>query len=140
MELNEVMRSTFAARDYTGEDVPDAVLYEILENARFAPSGGNRQGNRVIVVRDPETRAELGRLAEPAAKRYMAQSKAGGHPAPPSQNRVWLDALVRGLALTVAEQLREKEGRLTSDAILHATNRFQEELTHAREEDSFWAA
>ena len=80
MELNEVMRSTFAARDYTGEDVPDAVLYEILENARFAPSGGNRQGNRVIVVRDPETRAELGRLAEPAAKRYMAQSKAGESP------------------------------------------------------------
>ena len=46
MELNEVMRTTFAAREYTGEDLPDEVLYEILEVARFAPSGGNRQGNQ----------------------------------------------------------------------------------------------
>ena len=39
MELYDVMRTTFAARDYTGEEMPDEVLYEILENARFAPSG-----------------------------------------------------------------------------------------------------
>ena len=51
MELYDTMRTTFAARDYTGDAVSDAVLYKILENARFAPSGGNRQGNRVIVVR-----------------------------------------------------------------------------------------
>tara|TARA_R110002167_G_scaffold75815_1_gene211530 strand:+ start:612 stop:1280 length:669 start_codon:yes stop_codon:yes gene_type:complete len=80
MELNEAMRTTFAARDYTGEELPDSVLYEILENARFAPSGGNRQGNKVIVIRDPGTRAELGRLAEPAAKRYVAQINAGESP------------------------------------------------------------
>ena len=76
MELHEVMRTTFAARDYSGEPLPDDVLYDILENARFAPSGGNRQGNRVIVVRDQETRTALGRLAEPAAKRYVAQIEA----------------------------------------------------------------
>jgi nitroreductase len=80
IELYEVMRTTFAARDYTGEPLPDALLYEILENARFAPSGGNRQGNRVIVVRDPATRARLAALAEPAAKRYVAQIKAGESP------------------------------------------------------------
>ena len=56
MELYDTMRTTFAARDYTGDAVSDAVLYKILENARFAPSGGNRQGNRVIVVRDPAKR------------------------------------------------------------------------------------
>ena len=80
MELYEVMRTTFAARDYTGDPLPDDVLYDILENARFAPSGGNRQGNRVIVVRDPETRDQLARLAEPAAKRYTAQVHAGESP------------------------------------------------------------
>ena len=80
MELYEVMRTAFAARAYTGEDIPDAVLYEILDHARFAPSGGNRQGNRVIVVRDPATRARLARLAEPAAKRYGAQVQAGERP------------------------------------------------------------
>ena len=67
MELYDVMRTTFAAREYTGEEVPDEVIYKILENARFAPSGGNRQGNKVIIVRDGETRARLSELSEPAA-------------------------------------------------------------------------
>jgi nitroreductase len=80
MELYDAMRTTFAARDYTGEAMSDEVLYEILENARFAPSGGNRQGNRIIVVRDQETKNALGTLNEPAAKRYMAQVNAGENP------------------------------------------------------------
>ena len=80
MKLNEVMRTTFAARDYTGEPLPDDVLYHILDNARFAPSGGNRQGNRVIIVKNKKTRAALARLAEPAAKQYLAQVNAGESP------------------------------------------------------------
>ncbi len=80
MELNDVMRTTFSARDYTGEEVPDDVIYDLIENARFAPSGGNRQGNRVIIVRDAATREALSKLAEPAAKRYVAQIKAGESP------------------------------------------------------------
>ncbi len=44
MELYEVMRTTFAAREFTDDPVDDATLYRVLENARFAPSGGNRQG------------------------------------------------------------------------------------------------
>ena len=74
------MRTAFAAREYTGEEIPDRVLYEILDHARFAPSGGNRQGNRVIVVRDPATREQLARLSEPAAKRYRAHVEAGERP------------------------------------------------------------
>ena len=80
MELYDVMRTTFAAREFTGDPLPDATLFKILDNARFAPSGGNRQGNRVIVVRDPATRKALGELAAPAAKRYAAQVKAGESP------------------------------------------------------------
>jgi nitroreductase len=80
MELYDVMRTTFAAREYTGEPVSDEALYEILDNARFAPSGGNRQGNRVIVVRDAETRGRLAKLVEPVAKRYIAQIEAGESP------------------------------------------------------------
>ncbi len=80
MELYDVMRTTFAAREYTGDPLPDEVLHDILDNARFAPSGGNRQGNRVIVVRNPETRDRLAQLAEPAAKRYSAQVQAGESP------------------------------------------------------------
>lgn len=80
MELFEVMRTTFAAREFTDDRIPDEVLYDVLDNARFAPSGGNRQGNRMIAVRDAATREGLGKLAEPAAKRYAAQRAAGENP------------------------------------------------------------
>ncbi|MGQ4808449.1 hypothetical protein NKDENANG_01832 [Candidatus Entotheonellaceae bacterium PAL068K] len=80
MELYDVMRTTFSAREFTNHPLPDAVLFKILENARFAPSGGNRQGGRVIVVRDPATREALAALTAPAAKRYVAQLQAGENP------------------------------------------------------------
>jgi len=59
MELYDVMRTTFSAREFTAEPVPDEILFTILDRARFAPSGGNRQGWRVIVVRDRRTREGL---------------------------------------------------------------------------------
>ena len=80
MELYDVMRTTFAARQFTDEDVPDAVLRKILDNARFAPSGGNRQGWKVIVVRDPDTRAALPALIKPTMQRYIAQVMNGESP------------------------------------------------------------
>ena len=59
MELYDAMRTTFAARDFTDDEMPDETLYRILDNARFAPSGGNRQGGRVIVVKDPVSYTHL---------------------------------------------------------------------------------
>ena len=80
MELYDVMHTTFSGRAYTSDPLPDQTLYRILDHARFAPSGGNRQGWRVIVVRDPATRAALARCTEPAAKRYTAQVQNGENP------------------------------------------------------------
>lgn len=80
MEFYDVMRTTFAAREFTDEPLPNSTLFKILNNARFAPSGGNRQGWRVIVVRDPATREALAELTAPAAKRYAAQVRAGENP------------------------------------------------------------
>jgi len=80
MELFDVMRTTFAAREFTPEPMPDDALFRILDYARFAPSGGNRQGWRVVVVRDPATKDALAALAAPAAKRYAAQVAAGENP------------------------------------------------------------
>ena len=59
MDLYEVMRTTFAAREFTDDPVPDEILQRVLENARFAPSGGNRQGWKVLIVRDDGTKAAL---------------------------------------------------------------------------------
>lgn len=80
MELYDVMRTTFAARDFTDEPVPDELLYRILDNARFAPSGGNRQGWKVIVIREDATREALVELMRPVFRRYFAQRQAGEAP------------------------------------------------------------
>ena len=80
MELQDAMRTTFACRDFTSDPLADETLFRILDRARFAPSGGNRQGWRVIVVRDAATRKALADLTAPAAKRYAAQQQAGENP------------------------------------------------------------
>ncbi len=80
MDLYDVMHTTFAAREFTDEPVPDSVIRTILDNARFAPSGGNRQGWKVIVVREQATRDALVSLIEPTMQRYMAQVGAGESP------------------------------------------------------------
>lgn len=80
MDLYDVMRTTAAVRDFTDDPLPDDVLHTILDNARFAPSGGNRQGSQVVVVRDPATRERLVEITEPGAKRYHAQRAAGETP------------------------------------------------------------
>jgi nitroreductase len=85
MDLYDVMRTTAAVREYTGDPLPDDVLERILDNARFAPSGGNRQGNHVIAVRDPQTREALIECTIPGMKRYVAQLRNGENPWNPLQ-------------------------------------------------------
>ena len=80
MDLYEVMRTTFACREFTGEPVPEDVLHRIVDNARFAPSGGNRQGWRIINVTEPGLREQLADLALPLATRYLLEMKAGESP------------------------------------------------------------
>lgn len=80
MDLYDVMRTTAAVREFTADPLPDEVLAKILDNARFAPSGGNRQGTRIIVVRDTATRERLVELTATGARRYTAQVMAGEGP------------------------------------------------------------
>lgn len=80
MDLHEVMTTTPATRDFTDEDLPDADLYAVLDRARFAPSGGNRQGVRVVVVRDLATKRRLAEINHAGARRYVAQIAAGESP------------------------------------------------------------
>ena len=46
LDLLDTLRSTGAVREFGPEPVGDDVLRRIFETARFAPSGGNRQGSR----------------------------------------------------------------------------------------------
>jgi len=80
VELYKVMRTTSAARQFTDDPLPDEILYTILDNARFAPSGGNRQGTRILIIRDRGTRQALVDLTIPGAKKYVAERRAGENP------------------------------------------------------------
>ncbi len=80
MEVYEAMRTAFAAREYTAADVTDETLYRVLDNARFAPSGGNRQGWRVVVIKDKDKRRQISAMLEPTIKQYKAQARAGETP------------------------------------------------------------
>jgi nitroreductase len=80
MELDLALRTTFSAREFTGEPVSDETLVRILEQARFAPSGGNRQGWRVVAVRAQATKDAIAELGKPAMRRYFAQIQAGEFP------------------------------------------------------------
>jgi nitroreductase len=62
MDLVEAMRTTGSVRDFRAHAVPLAIIHGVLDNARFAPSGGNRQGWRVIVISDSGIRRALGDL------------------------------------------------------------------------------
>src|ERR1700709_519176 len=74
------MRTPFAAREFTDDPLPDDVLYRIFAVARFAPSGGNRQGAHVTLLRDVDTRRRIAELSAFAARRYFAQMEAGESP------------------------------------------------------------
>lgn len=77
MELSEVMRTTAAVRQFSDEPVPPGALYQILDNARFAPSGGNQQGWHVTVIRDRALRRRLAELSAATFARYTAEQAAG---------------------------------------------------------------
>jgi len=80
VDLYDVMRTTAAVREYTDDPLPDEVLARILDNARFAPSGGNRQGAHIVVVRDDATNHALAELSITGARRYTAQMVNGENP------------------------------------------------------------
>ncbi len=94
MELAEVMRTTPATRSFTDEGVPDEVLHRILDHARFAPSGGNRQGWHVVVVKDPATRTRITELYQTSWREYMAHVRIGKvafSPGPSRFSQPWVD-------------------------------------------------
>jgi nitroreductase len=94
MELTEALRSTGAIREYTSDSVSDETLARVLDTARFAPSGGNRQGWRVVVVADASSRQRLRDLYLEGWYQYLALGAAGLVPwAPVTDRRAEAEAL-----------------------------------------------
>jgi nitroreductase len=109
MDLIDALRTTGAVREFTDEAVPDEAVFRILDTARFAPSGGNRQGWRVVVVRDAEARRRLRDLYLHGWYEYLALGTAGLTPWNPLADR---EAEARALADAprLAEQAAARPG------------------------------
>ena len=100
MDLLEALRGTGAAREFAPQAVPDATVHRLLDTARFAPNGGNRQAWRVVVVRDPEVRRALRDLYLGGWYEYLAMTGAGLTPwAPVTDRRAEAEAIAGAEAL-----------------------------------------
>ncbi len=77
MELYEAMRHTPSCRYFEDRPVDDAVLHRVFDHARFASSGGNRQGWRVVAITDPEVKAEVAALHRRQWSAYIGGARKG---------------------------------------------------------------
>jgi len=64
MELKEAIRKRQSVRGYEDKPIPEEKLINVLEAARLAPSGSNRQPWKFVVVKDRKRRQELARAAD----------------------------------------------------------------------------
>ena len=87
MSLGEAMFTQRAIRRLKPDPIPDEVMRDIMEAAIRAPNGGNTQQWHFIVVKDDDTRKQLGELYREAwwAKR-KDQGIMGPEDIPPGKN------------------------------------------------------
>lgn len=77
MDLHEALRTTPACRYYKKDPVPDEVLARVFDAARFAPSGGNRQPVRFVVVREATAKKQLKEWYLVYWKQYLSGMQQG---------------------------------------------------------------
>ena len=77
IDLYDAMRTLRAVRRLRPDPIPDDVLHRVLEAATWAPTGGNRQAWRIIVVKDAARKQRLGELYKkitiPYTQSYLKQ-------------------------------------------------------------------
>jgi len=117
MDLFEVLRCAPTTRSFRADPPPLEAVYRALEVARFAPSGGNRQPWRVVVVSDAAKRRRLQELYLPHWRTYLERMGAA-----PLLGRAEADPRLRSLAAAnhFAESLAEVPYHLTVWAELAA--------------------
>ncbi|MFN2377761.1 MAG: nitroreductase family protein [Candidatus Binatia bacterium] len=76
MDFLETVRTTHTCRHYRPDPVPAEVLRRVLDAARFAPTGGNRQGVRFLLVQDAAKRRALRDLYLPLWEQYASRAVA----------------------------------------------------------------
>jgi len=59
LDFYKVIRTRRSVRSFKKEPIPDEVLNRVLDTARVAPSGGNRQPWKFILVKDERLRQRM---------------------------------------------------------------------------------
>ena len=77
VDLYEAMSTLRAVRRLRADPIPAAVLRRILQAAAYAPSGGNVQPWRVMVVQDAQKRSALGDLYRGEWANYSVGARKG---------------------------------------------------------------
>jgi nitroreductase len=104
IDLATALRTTGAVRAFRPDAVTDGELFTVLDHARFAPSGGNKLGWRVIVLRDAVRRGALLDLMEGVAREYVALMRDGQRPFGLTDHGRWPGPVGVDLAAARAEQ------------------------------------
>jgi nitroreductase len=81
-DLFEIIRTTRSMRRLKPDPVPNELTRKILEAGVCAPSGGNMQRWRFLVVRDPKVKEAVGALYKRAWDEQVAPRYRAGEPAP----------------------------------------------------------
>ena len=105
----EVMSTARAIRRFTDEPVPDDVLRRCLQAATWAPSGGNFQAWRFVILRSPEVRAAVGTAAAMALEVIESVYKMH-RPGPDEDDRKALGAAKTTIAQAIEKELAEVDG------------------------------
>jgi nitroreductase len=63
LTTQEAIINRRSIRKFTGEAVPEAVIHELLEAARLAPTGSNSQPCRFKIVTEAQAKAEIAQAA-----------------------------------------------------------------------------
>jgi len=59
MHFNQLLKERYSVRDYKAQKVPQALLIEVLDAGRMAPSAANKQPWSFILVSDEDALREL---------------------------------------------------------------------------------
>ncbi len=104
-DLFEIIRTTRSMRRLKPDPVPPALIRQILEAATAAPSGGNMQTWRFLVVRDPAIKAAVAHWYRRGWHEKVAPGYRASAP-PPGSSRDRFDRLLAA-AEHLAEHLHE---------------------------------
>ncbi len=78
----EIIRTTRSMRRLKPDPVPKELIRKILEAGVCAPSGGNMQRWRFLLIRDPKIKETVGALYKRAWDEQVAPRYRAGEPAP----------------------------------------------------------